>query len=99
MTEFRHDSNWRSGCTLSDDTRAASQAALFYLDGTVIAAPSAHLLSVRYCRSQNDLLNGYPSAGQCWGGGSQKGSLRPSVSVHDNLFSAPYKVADQRPSP
>jgi hypothetical protein len=37
-SEFRHESNCRSGCTLSDDTRAASQAALFYLDGTVIVA-------------------------------------------------------------
>jgi hypothetical protein len=32
-------------------------------------------------------------------GGSQKGSLRPLVSVHDDLFNAPYKVADQHPSP
>jgi hypothetical protein len=32
-------------------------------------------------------------------GGSQKGSLRPLVSVHEDLFSAPYKVADQHPSP
>ena len=28
-------------------------------------------------------------------GGSQKGNLRPSVSVHEDLFNAPYKVADQ----
>jgi hypothetical protein len=32
-------------------------------------------------------------------GGSQKGNLRPSVSVHDELFNAPYKVADQHISP
>jgi hypothetical protein len=32
-------------------------------------------------------------------GGSQKGSLRPLVSVHDDLFNAPYKVADQHPHP
>ena len=55
---------------------------------------------VRRCRRrQNDLLTGYPSAGQCWGRWLQKGSLRPSVSVHDDLFNAPYKVADQHPSP
>jgi hypothetical protein len=27
-------------------------------------------------------------------GGSQKGNLRPSVSVDDDLFKAPYKIAD-----
>ena len=32
-------------------------------------------------------------------GGSQKDNLRPSVSVHDDLFNAPYKVADQHLSP
>ena len=68
----------------------------FYLGGTVSAATSAHLLSVRRRRSQNDLLTaGFLPLASAGVGGSQKGNLRPSVSVHEELFNAPYKVADQ----
>jgi hypothetical protein len=63
-------------------------------------SPSAHLLSLRRCRSQNELLTaGFLPPASAGVGGSQKGNLRPSVSVHDDLFKAPYKVADQHPSP